>query len=876
MPTKTSSSFIKKTLAGVLVSGAVTAALSSQAVAEAPPAGNDAIRALAQQEIAANSHVVKAYFPDQTIARKAAISFHAQLLETDLAGGYMIMDLDQEDRNRLAAFGFRFEPATDWLTQRNQQLESIGTSPPSALSSDSVFETSDFETSVFSTSVSAQSIPNYSCYETVEESFNVAQQMVNDYPNLASWIDVGDSWEKNQGQGGYDIYVLVLTNKQTTGIDGGEKPKLFINSAIHAREYTTAALTLDFARQLTSGYGQDADMTWILDNHEVHLMLQTNPDGRKRAETGLSWRKNVNTNYCGPTSNNRGADLNRNFTHGWNGANGSSGNQCNATYRGPFAASEPETQAIESYVRSLFPDKRGPGKNDAAPADTSGIHLDVHSYSELVLWPWGDTSTPAPNGDALQTLGRRFAWFNNYTPQQSIGLYPTDGTSDGVSYGELGVAAYTFELGTAFFQSCSVYNNTIKPKNLPALLYAAKVVRTPYITPAGPDITNLSLSDGAAGGGVQAGTPVTISASATDVRFNQSNGTESTQNISEAEFYLNTAPWESGATAIAMQSDDGQFNEKTESVSGTLDTSGLSNGKHMVYVRSKDSSGTWGPVSASFLIIDDNPNPTPEYCSAQGNNSSDEWISQMSIGSYTNSSSAAGYTDFTEANGGSLIQLASGNHNLTLTPSFGGRSYNEGWRIWADFNNDGDFEDSGEQLFSASPSSSAVSGSLTIPASALGSKVRLRVAMRYNTTPSSCGSFNYGEVEDYTLEVVEGSGGNDQYVYTNTDNQNIPDNGSVTSTLSVSSNAPAATSATVTVTATHTYHGDLRVTLENGNSLVVKNNSSNDGSGGTKSYSATLTTSQFGDFKGIWTLTVDDVYNQDTGSLDSWQIQLNP
>ena len=65
-----------------------------------------------------------------------------------------------------------------------------------------------------------------------------------------------------------------------------------------------------------------------------------------------------------------------------------------------------------------------------------------------------------------------------------------DGTSDGISYGELGVAAYTFELGTSFFQSCSVYEGTIRPDNLPALIYAAKVVRTPYQTPAGPDLTH--------------------------------------------------------------------------------------------------------------------------------------------------------------------------------------------------------------------------------------------------------------------------------------------------------------------------------------------------------------------------------------------------
>ena len=123
----------------------------------------------------------------------------------------------------------------------------------------------------------------------------------------------------------------------------------------------------------------------------------------------------------------------------------------------------------------------------------------MHSFSELVLWPWGFGSQLAPNSTALQTLGRRFAWFNDYYPEQSIGLYPTDGTTDDFAYGELGLAAYTFELGTSFFQDCGTFENTILPDNLQALLYAAKTSRTPYITPAGPDTLAVSLTEGVVG-----------------------------------------------------------------------------------------------------------------------------------------------------------------------------------------------------------------------------------------------------------------------------------------------------------------------------------------------------------------------------------------
>jgi carboxypeptidase T len=139
-----------------------------------------------------------------------------------------------------------------------------------------------------------QSIPGYACYETVEETFAAGDAFIAAKPGLAAWASAGSSWLKTQGTGGYDMKVLQLTNRAITG----DKPKLLINSAIHAREYTTAPLVLEFARWLVNGHGVNADATWILDHHEVHLMLHTNPDGRKRAEAGLSWRKNVNNNHC--------------------------------------------------------------------------------------------------------------------------------------------------------------------------------------------------------------------------------------------------------------------------------------------------------------------------------------------------------------------------------------------------------------------------------------------------------------------------------------------------------------------------------------------------------------------------------------------------
>lgn len=538
-------------------------------------------------------NVYRAYFPSLEIARKAVISFHNQLLEAKYEDGYLILELTDDEVAQLRSFQFRIERATQYIEQRKAVLRMMQVERAKQDKQDQA-KSSDTQKATIPT------IPGYSCYETVEGTFTVAQGFTTSYPNLATWFPVGSSWQKATSQGGYDLSVLKLTNSATPG----PKPKLFVHSAIHAREYATTPLVLEFARWLTSGYGTNADATWILDHHEIHLLLHANPDGRKKAETGLSWRKNTNENYCGATSNTRGADLNRNFGFSWNitsGA-GSSGDECNLTYRGVGPASEPEVQAIESYVRSLWPDNRSTGVTDAAPTTTSGIHLDIHSYGALVLWPWGTTTTPSGNAGALQTLGRKFAFLNGHTPQQSIGLYPTDGTSDAVSYGELGVAAFTFELGSQFFQSCSYYNSNIKPGNLNALRYAAKVVRTPYLTPAGPDVTGVSLAGNASTTGVTAGTPVALSATVSDARFSTANGTEPTQVISAAEYYVDVPPWQSG-TPIALTASDGAFSAVTENVKGSVSTTGLSVGKHTVFVRGKDQSGAWGAISAVFLVV---------------------------------------------------------------------------------------------------------------------------------------------------------------------------------------------------------------------------------------------------------------------------------
>ncbi|MEO6166110.1 MAG: hypothetical protein ABIO98_01210, partial [Chitinophagales bacterium] len=96
-------------------------------------------------------------------------------------------------------------------------------------------------------------------------------------------------------------------------------------------------------------------------------------------------------------------------------------------------------------------------------------------------YPWAWTEGGAPNEAQLATLGRKFGYFNGYSVcQPSQCLYSATGSTDDWSYGVLGVASFTFEMGTTFFQSCSSYESTIAPNNLPAILYAFIPDLQPY------------------------------------------------------------------------------------------------------------------------------------------------------------------------------------------------------------------------------------------------------------------------------------------------------------------------------------------------------------------------------------------------------------
>ena len=456
---------------------------------------------------------------------------------------------------------------------------------------------------------SQQSIPNFTCYRTVEETYATMDGLVAAHPSLAKVVDIGPTWLASRNSGGYRMRSLELTNAATNAALPN-KPTMVAVASIHAREYTPAELLTRFGEWLANGYGRDPQATWLLDNFKFDLVLQANPDGRKKAEAGISWRKNVDNLNGTCSANDYGIDLNRNFNFRWNSvAGGSSANACDATYHGPASMSEPETRDLLRYVAGTpdssgvyrggaLPDRRNDDTVSAAPGNYQGLFLDLHSDADRVLWPWAFSSSLPPNGTPLRTLGRRLAYFNAYRPQQWIGMYAADGTDTDAVYGLTGAPSYTIEMGNAFFEDCSTFESTTYPQNLAALRYAARTLWAPYVYPAGPDTTAVRGSSTF----VVPGKPVTITATVDDGVFNQSNGAEAVQAIASVTAYLDRTPW-SGANARAMAPADGRFDASRESATLTIDTSQLGPGRHVVYVQAKDAAGQAGTPQAVYFNV---------------------------------------------------------------------------------------------------------------------------------------------------------------------------------------------------------------------------------------------------------------------------------
>ncbi|NUZ04421.1 M14 family zinc carboxypeptidase [Piscinibacter koreensis] len=456
------------------------------------------------------------------------------------------------------------------------------------------------------------------------------------------------------------VRAIIVGNFEKQDVAGkAPPPNMVWTGGIHAREYAPQEVGIKFIEWLLENYDKDANARMMLDNNRYHFIVH-NPDGRKLAEQDISARQRKNTNYvtaaCTTVSNgvtntlSSGVDLNRNYPFGWatGGAGGSDGNVCGETYRGIGPASEPETQAVMNYVRGTWnqaacrweggalPDGRtrpaaycnpenrlnGNGELDwqSGAPDTygGGMFVDLHSNARAVLWPWGvertenNFNTHTPNNKGMAVIAQRMAYHNNYSSQQLLS-YNTEGTTKDAFYGYLGAPSYTVEMGRSFYEDCGVFARETYPENFNGFHYVSRVLHRIYQLPFGPDTTNVAVSGPAA----KAGDKVTVTATVDDNRYRYSNAGQAdilpppvpvVYNITGAKAYVDKLPWEAGAVGVDMQLSGStlaksDFPDATKTATATIDTTGLSAGRHMVYVQGTNADGKPGAVSAQFLDV---------------------------------------------------------------------------------------------------------------------------------------------------------------------------------------------------------------------------------------------------------------------------------
>jgi len=329
-------------------------------------------------------------------------------------------------------------------------------------------------------------------YRTYNDLLTELQQIETNNPGICKLYDIGNSQGKEYYTGGnssylnynHEVWALKISDNVLVEED---EPSVFYFGVHHAREPISLEVSMYVLNYIITNYGTDPDITSSVNNKQIWFVPLVNPNGHKIVtdEADLWWRKNIHDNNSNGildiSGSPDGVDPNRNYGWEW-GGQGSSGDIYNDTYRGTSPFSEPETQAVKSLWENHH--------------FVTGITY--HSYSELVLYPYGyASSVVAPDQDALEELAVDMALTipadggGNYTPQASWQLYPATGVTDDYAYGQHGIFCYTIELGTEFIPPANEVDG-ICQDNLQAALILLNRVEQSTLTGLVKDANSLN------------------------------------------------------------------------------------------------------------------------------------------------------------------------------------------------------------------------------------------------------------------------------------------------------------------------------------------------------------------------------------------------
>lgn len=280
-----------------------------------------------------------------------------------------------------------------------------------------------------------------------------------------------------------DIWALRITSNLN---NASTKPAVIFMGGHHAREHLSVEMPLMLAQYLVEQYrAGNSKVIGLINSRDIHIIPVVNPDGMEydiKDGSYKMWRKNRTRNANGTF----GVDLNRNYGFQW-GTGGSSSDPSSETYKGTTPFSEIESTAIKNYVEAH---------------SNIAILLTIHSFSKLILYPWGHKYNPIETGADQQVhsiMARKMAEWNGYTPEQSSELYIASGDTTDWSYGVHKIISFTFELdpanngfgGGGFYPGAGVIQPVFQ-KNIEPFLYLIEYSDNPYrvlnigIGPIGP------------------------------------------------------------------------------------------------------------------------------------------------------------------------------------------------------------------------------------------------------------------------------------------------------------------------------------------------------------------------------------------------------
>ncbi|KAM8715104.1 hypothetical protein ACLKA7_002190 [Drosophila subpalustris] len=262
---------------------------------------------------------------------------------------------------------------------------------------------------------------NWEQYYELEDTYSWMVTLAKQYPHVVTLIEGGKTYQ------GRSILGVKISKSLS------EKPGIFLEAGIHAREWIApAAATYIIQQLLTSNLDS---VKQLAENYNWYVFPHANPDGYVYTHTtDRMWRKTRT-----PYGSCFGADPNRNWGFHWNEV-GASSSACSDTYAGPSAFSEIETQSLSEYIASLK------GKIQ--------LYISLHAYSQYLLYPYGHTGDLPDNVEDFKKVfdASIAAVSQRYNTKYTGGniydaIYPAAGASVDWAYGTQDVRmAFCYEL----------------------------------------------------------------------------------------------------------------------------------------------------------------------------------------------------------------------------------------------------------------------------------------------------------------------------------------------------------------------------------------------------------------------------------------------